>query len=89
MLILKKFNEKIPLWKDEIMSLNKIYGDKVISECTISQVYGGMRGVRCLSCDTSVVEPDKGLIIRGKPILDLINRLPEDLDVFSRYCLIS
>jgi citrate synthase len=30
-------------------------------------------------CDTSVVEPDKGLIIRGMPILKLKDKLPEEI----------
>jgi len=30
-----------------------------------------MRGVKGMICDTSLVEPDVGLIIRGYPILDL------------------
>jgi citrate synthase len=36
-----------------------------------------MRGVKALVCDTSVVPPDKGLIIRGRPIGELKNELPE------------
>jgi citrate synthase len=36
-----------------------------------------MRGVKALVCDTSVVPPDKGLIIRGTPIGELKDQLPE------------
>jgi citrate synthase len=79
MLILEKLKKKIPLWKEEILNLNREYGDKVVSDCTISQVYGGVRGVKCLSCDTSVVDPDKGLIVRGIPIIDLVDKLPEEI----------
>jgi len=38
-----------------------------------------MRGVRGLVCDTSSVSPDTGLIIRGKPLLDIIDILPEQV----------
>jgi len=74
-----KLKEKIPLWKEEIKNLVKEYGDKIISEVTMNQAYGGMRGVKALICDTSEVPPDKGLIIRGIPIAQLKNKLPEEV----------
>ena len=30
-------------------------------------------------CDTSLVDPEKGLIIRGIPVLDLVDKLPEEI----------
>ena len=54
-------------------------GDVVISQVTVTQAFGGMRGVKGMICDTSVVEPDQGLIIRGKPLLKVKNRLPEEI----------
>ncbi len=74
-----KLKEKIPIWKEEIKNLVKDYGDKVISEVTVSQAYGGMRGVKALICDTSEVPPDKGLIIREIPIAQLKDKLPEEV----------
>lgn len=74
-----KLKEKIPLWREEIKNLVKEYGEKVISEVTVSQAYGGMRGVKALICDTSEVPPDKGLIIRGIPIAQLNDKLPEEV----------
>ncbi len=74
-----KLKEKIPIWKEEIKNLVKDYGDKVISEVTVSQEYGGMRGVKALICDTSEVPPDKGLIIREIPIAQLKDKLPEEV----------
>jgi citrate synthase len=38
-----------------------------------------MRGVKGLVCDTSVVPPDKGLIIRGIMLKDLYEKLPEEV----------
>lgn len=69
--------QKIPPLRDEIKGFIKENGDKVISEVTVKQAYGGMRGVKALVCDTSVVPPDKGLIIRGIPIAELKDKLPE------------
>lgn len=68
-----------PKFRDEIAALIKEHGDVKISEVTISQAYGGMRGVNGLVCDTSEVPPDKGLIIRGIPIGDLTEKSPEEV----------
>jgi len=68
-----------PKFRDEIAALVKEHGDVKISEVTISQAYGGMRGVNGLVCDTSEVPPDKGLIIRGIPIGDLTEKSPEEV----------
>jgi len=70
---------KIPAMREEIRTLIKKHGDKVISQVTVAQAYGGMRGIKCMVCDTSLVEPDKGLIIRGHPIIELTRRLPEEI----------
>jgi citrate synthase len=65
--------------REEIQGVNKEFGDKVIFQVTVSQAYGGMRGIIGLICDTSEVPPDKGLIIRGIPVKELANRLPEEI----------
>ena len=71
--------EKIPIWRKEIGNIKKTHGDKVISQVTVNQAYGGMRGVKGMICDTSVVEPDKGLIIRGHPLLEIRHLWPEEI----------
>jgi citrate synthase len=75
----EKLAQQIPGLRDEIGNLVKQHGDKVISEVTVAQAYGGMRGVKSLVCDTSFVDPQKGLIIRGIPIGELTDRLPEEI----------
>ncbi len=75
----EKLAQVIPSWREEVKNLVKEHGSKVISEVTVEQLYGGQRGVKCLVCDTSEVPPDKGLIIREKPIAELRERLPEEI----------
>ncbi len=75
----EKLTQKIPQIRNEIKGLIKEYGDKVISNVTVKQAYGGMRGVKALVCDTSVVPSDKGLIVRGIPIGKLEEKLPEEI----------
>ncbi|MEO0225708.1 MAG: citrate (Si)-synthase, partial [candidate division WOR-3 bacterium] len=37
------------------------------------------RGVKSLVCDTSLVEPDTGLVIRNYPVKKLVDKLPEEV----------
>jgi citrate synthase len=74
-----KFAAQIPKLREERNKILKDYGEKQISDVNVSQAFGGMRGVKGMICDTSLVEPDKGLIIRGTPILELTDKLPEEI----------
>ncbi len=74
----ERFAELVPVIRKEVGGVLKELGDKKISDVTVKQAYGGMRGVKGMICDTSVVEPDKGLIIRGYPLLDIKDLWPEE-----------
>ncbi len=73
----EKLAEMIPQLRSERQALAK--SDKVISQVSVEQAFGCMRGIKGLVCDTSVVEPDTGLIIRNRPIMELKDRLPEEI----------
>jgi citrate synthase len=73
-----KLAEIIPNLRSDLKSLAKEHGNKVISQVTVEQAFGGMRGIKSLICDTSSVEADKGLIIRGIPVLELTEQIPEE-----------
>ena len=75
----EKLGELIPKLREERKALVKGFGDTKISEVSVAQAIGGMRGVKGMVCDTSVVEPDKGLIIRGIPVMELTEKLPEEI----------
>ena len=75
----KKLETMIPKLRDDLKDLAKKVGDKKISDVTVAQAYGGMRGVKAMICDTSVVYPDKGLVIRGYPLLDITDKWPEEI----------
>lgn len=74
----ERLTQQIPGLREEFRKLAKEHGTKVISEVTVEQAFGGMRGIKSLICDTSSVEPDTGLIIRGRPIKTLTEILPEE-----------
>src|SRR3990172_13118033 len=77
--ILDKLSEKIAFWRKEAHEILNKAGGKVISEVTISQVYGGMRDIRALICDTYRVHKEEGLIIRGRYLKDLVDKTPEEI----------
>jgi len=80
MLALKeRLAQQIPALREELRGLSKEHGNTIISEVTVGQAFGGMRGVKGMICDTSVVDADTGLVIRGIPIGDLAGRLPEEI----------
>ncbi len=74
-----KLEEKIPHWRADALEIVKSKGEANISGVTVSQAYGGMRGVRGFVCDTSSVSADTGLIIRDHPLLELIHLSPEEV----------
>ena len=73
----EKFKSKIEPMCETIKALVKEHGDKVISEVTVKQIFGGMRGVKCLFCDTSNLDPMEGIRIRGYTIPELCEKLPK------------
>ncbi len=77
--IFEKLEQKIKIWRNDVNSLVKDNGEKILSEVTIAQAYGGMRGVRSLICDTSRVPAEEGLIIRGYKLNELVDKTPEEI----------
>ena len=78
-LLKKELQKSIPEVQKEIKSLLKENGNKQISSVTAAQAYSGLRGIKAFVCDTSSVSADKGLIIRGYPLLDIVHILPEEV----------
>ena len=74
-----KLASQVPDLRERVRNLGKDFGKKVISDVTVEQILGGMRGVKSLICDTSEVGLDTGLIIRGIPILELTDKIPEEI----------
>ena len=59
-LLADKLAGKFELWRNEVKNILEKGTDKVISEVTVAQAYGGIEGVRSLVCDTSRVPQDEG-----------------------------
>jgi citrate synthase len=71
------FEEKIAGQIKEIKDFLAAHGDEKVGEITVSQVYGGMRGMLALICETSKLDPDEGIRFRGYSIPELQEKLPK------------
>ena len=77
MTLKEKFQSKIGPMQERVRGLIKEHGDQVISEVTIAQAYGGMRGVKCIVTETSALDPFEGIRFRGFNIPQLREKLPK------------
>jgi citrate synthase len=68
--------KKIPIQQAEISELRKNHGEKVLSNCTVNMAYSGMRGVKGLITETSLLDPEEGIRFRGLSIPECKEKLP-------------
>ena len=75
--IKEQFREIFPPIVAETKAFLKEHGDKKVGEITVGQLYGGMRGMPALICETSKLDPEEGIRFRGYSIPELQQKLPK------------
>jgi len=73
----KRIAELIPAKQAEVNEVKKKYGEKLLGTCTVNQAYGGMRGVKSMVTETSLLDPEEGIRFRGYSIPELQRQLPK------------
>jgi citrate synthase len=73
----EKFASTLEPMRAKVKTMIKEHGDTKISEVTVSQAYGGMRGVKCMVTETSALDPVEGIRFRGFNIPELREKLPK------------
>ncbi len=73
----EKFASKLDPMRDKVRTMLKEYKDVKISDVTVAQAYGGMRGVKCMVTETSALDPMEGIRFRGYNIPQLRQKLPK------------
>lgn len=73
----KRVADLIPVKQAEVNDIKKKYGEKLLGTCTVSQAYGGMRGVKSMVTETSLLDPEEGIRFRGLSIPELQRQLPK------------
>jgi len=68
---------KIEEHRPRTKRLLKEYGDVVVDNVTVSQVIGGMRGLKSLVTDISYLDPEEGIRYRGYTLGEVIENLPK------------
>jgi len=67
----------IPREQTLVQNLSETKGDKVLGTCTVSQAYGGMRSVKSLVTETSLLDAEEGIRIRGYSVPEFCKELPK------------
>lgn len=70
------FAQKIGPAVQEVRDFLKEHGDETVGEIKVGQLYGGMRGMLALICETSKLDPEEGIRFRGYSIPELQEKLP-------------
>ena len=73
----EKFSAKLEPMREKVKTMIKEHGAEKISEVTVAQAYGGMRGVKCMVTETSALDPMEGIRFRGFNIPELREKLPK------------
>ena len=72
-----KLFEKIEEHRPRIKRLLKEHGETVISDVTVQQIIGGMRGIKSLITDISYLDPYEGIRYRGFTLPEVFEKLPK------------
>lgn len=70
------FARVLPARAAEARAVRDAYGAEVVGECTVAQAYGGMRGVKAMTYETSLLDTEEGIRFRGLTIPECQAQLP-------------
>lgn len=76
----EKVHAKLDEKREETKALLKEHGDTVIHEVTLAQAFGGMRGIKCMIWEPSLLDPYEGIRFRGYTIPEAREKLPKARD---------
>merc|ERR1719272_871918 len=72
----ERLAELIPVHREEVAAFRAEHGSKVLGEVTVDQAYGGMRGIKGMVTETSVLDSDEGIRYRGLTLFECKEQLP-------------
>uniref|UniRef100_H2Y5U8 Citrate synthase n=1 Tax=Ciona savignyi TaxID=51511 RepID=H2Y5U8_CIOSA len=68
--------EKIPEKQKEIIEFKKEFGGAKVGDVSVDMMYGGMRGIKGMVWEPSVLDPEEGIRFRGYSIPECQKLLP-------------
>jgi len=69
--------KKIPEHNKKVAAFRKEHGATVVQEVNIDMIYGGMRSMKGMVTETSVLDPEEGIRFRGYSIPECQKLLPK------------
>lgn len=72
----ERITQLIPEKQADLRQLMQDHGDKVLGNCTVAQAVGGMRSVKSMIWETSILDAQEGIRFRGYTIPELQELLP-------------
>ena len=84
--IKQQFRDTFPSIVADTKAFLKENADQKVGEIKLGQLYGGMRGMPALICETSKLDPEEGIRFRGYSIPELQEKLPKYQEA-SSHCL--
>jgi citrate synthase len=76
MILHDKIASQLPAWRERVSHLTRDHGSFVVADVTVEQIYAGIRDVPIQVTDISHVEPQRGVLLRGHTIAEILQRLP-------------
>ena len=67
----------IPEEQKKIKEFRQKHGNKSVGTVTVEQMYGGMRGIKGMVYETSLLDPEEGIRFRGYSIPECQQKLPK------------
>ncbi len=77
--LIHKTEQRINKLRAELEQLSTDYPDAIIGEIGLKNLLGGMRGMQSLVCNSSYVDPYRGLFISDHEVPDFEDKSPEEL----------
>jgi len=68
--------EVIPVKQEQLVKLRAEHGDTVVGDVKVENILGGMRGIKAMLWEASVLDPNEGIRFHGLTIPDCQRLLP-------------
>ncbi|OMH84782.1 Citrate synthase, mitochondrial [Zancudomyces culisetae] len=75
-----KIADLIPTKREEIKQLKAEFGSKSLGDTTVDMALGGMRGIKGMVWDTSLLDAEEGIRFRGYSIEEIQKLLPTHVE---------
>ncbi len=79
MILVETLRPIVEQWRAESRNVVQELARVELGTVTVAHLYKGLRELPLIVCDTSVVDPQEGVFIRGHALRELVGRLPEEV----------